>query len=196
VKSQYTRYESVFLLALSVAMPAVSAWAQSSDTSASNPPAQLPALVVVGQEIPPTATTVVTPTPGLQLAASDTFSLLEEVPGPAVARNGPLTGIVQLRGLSDDDVRVLVNGMEITPACPNHMDPPSLYIAPSQLHSLTVLPGITPVSLGGDNIGGMVLAEPRPPAFATTPNPFVTGELGSFYRSSNDGVGVNGGFTF
>jgi iron complex outermembrane receptor protein len=195
VKSQYARYESVLLLALSVAVPALSAWAQSSDASASNSPAQLPALVVVGQEIPPTGVTIVAPTPGLQLGASDTASLPEEVPGAAVARNRPLTGIVQLRGLSDDRVGVLVNGMEITPACPNHMDPPLLYIAPSQLHSLTVIPGITPVSLGGDNIGGMVLAEPKPSAFATTPHPLFTGELGSFYRSSNDGVGVNGGFT-
>lgn len=151
--------------------------------------------MVVGQQTPSTEATVVVPTPGLQLARSDTASLLEEVPGAAVVRNGPLTGIVQLRGLSDDHVGVLVNGMEITPACPNHMDPPLLYIAPSQLHSLTVLPGISPVSLGGDNIGGMVLAEPKPPAFATTSNPLFTGELGSFYRSSNDGVGLNGGFT-
>ncbi|HEY4273467.1 MAG TPA: TonB-dependent receptor [Candidatus Udaeobacter sp.] len=150
---------------------------------------------MVGQEIPLTATKLVEPTPGLQLDGSDTAALLEDVPGAAVVRNGPLTGIVQLRGLSDDHVGVLVNGMQITPACPNHMDPPLLYIAPSQLHSLTVLPGITSVSLGGDNIGGMVLAEPKPPAFATTPSPLFTGEVGSFYRSSNDGVGVNGGFT-
>ncbi len=125
---------------------------------------------------------------------SDTASLLEEVPGAAVVRNGPLTGIVQLHRLSDDHVGVLINGMEITPACPNQMDPPLLYIAPSQLHSLTVIPGISPVSLGGDSIGGMVLAEPKPPAFATISNPLFTGALGSFYRSSNDGFGVNGGF--
>ena len=176
-------------------MPALSAWAQSSDASPFNSSAQLPSLVVVGQEIPLTATRVVEPTPGLQLDGSDTASLLEDVPGAAVVRNGPLTGIVQLRGLSDDHVGVLVNGMQITPACPNHMDPPLLYIAPSQLHSLTVIPGITSVSLGGDNIGGMVLAEPKSPAFAKTPSPLFTGKVGSFYRSSNDGVGVNGGFT-
>jgi iron complex outermembrane recepter protein len=143
------------MLVMSVAiMPTLSAWAQSSDASASSSPAQLSPLVVVGREIPPTGVTIIAPTPGLQLAASDTASLLEDVPGAAVVRNGPLTGIVQLRGLSDDHVGVLVNGMQITPACPNHMDPPLLYIAPSQLHSLTVVPGITSVSLGGDNIGG------------------------------------------
>ncbi len=135
---------------------------------------------------------MVVPTPELQLPGSDTAALLEEAPGAAVIRNGPLSGIVQLRGLSDDHVNVLVNGMEITPACPNHMDPPLLEIAPSSLQSLTVLAGITPVSLGGDNIGGIVLADRKPPVFSSDARTLWSGDLGSFYRSSDDGTGVNG----
>ena len=119
--------------------------------------------------------------------------MLEQIPGAAVVRNGPLTGIAQLRGLSGDRVRVLVDGATITPACPNHMDPPLHYAAPSSLHSLTVLTGITPVSQGGDSIGGTIITESPPPRFATNDHALWSGEAGSFYRSSDDGYGFNGG---
>jgi iron complex outermembrane receptor protein len=48
-------------------------------------------------------------------------------------RNGDLTGIVQLRGLFNGRVCVDIDGMQITPACPNHMDPPLHYSAPSEI---------------------------------------------------------------
>ena len=181
------------LPALLLATAVLSARAQSPEASPSATPAKMPSIVVTGQPIP--GATVVVPTPELEVGATDAASLLKQVPGAAVIRNGPLTAMVQLRGLSDDRVRVLVDGMSITPACPFHMDPPLHYTAPSALHSLTVVPGISPVSLGGDNIAGVVLAEPRPPRFSTDQQPLFTGALGSFYRSSNDGVGANAGFT-
>jgi iron complex outermembrane recepter protein len=124
--------------------------------------------------------------------ALDSASLLRDAPGAAVVRNGPQTGIVQLRGLSGDRVKVSVDGMTITPACPNHMDPPLHYAAPSAVNTITIMAGITPVSLGGDSLGGTVLVEPSPLRFATNEHLLWSGELGSFYRSSNDGYGVNG----
>lgn len=51
---------------------------------------------------------------------SDAAELLTHVPGAAVVRKGAQTGIVRLRGLFSERVRV--DGMDITPACPNHMD--------------------------------------------------------------------------
>lgn len=149
-------------------------------------------IVVTGQPIPEAA--VVDQTPELQLRDPDTASLLNQIPGAAVIRNGPLTGIAQLHGLSGDRVKILVDGMAITPACPFSMDPPLHYASPSSLHTLTVLAGITPVSLGGDSIAGTVLAEPAPPRFATDEHPLWSSDLGSFYRSSNDGYGFNGEF--
>lgn len=185
--------KTLALPALVFATAALSVRAQTPDPSPSATQTKMSSIVVTGQPIP--GATVVVPTPELRVGATDAASLLKQVPGAAVVRNGPLTAIVQLRGLSDDRVRVLVDGMSITPACPFHMDPPLHYVAPSALHSLTVVPGIGPVSLGGDNIGGVVLAEPKPPRFSRSEQTLFSGALGSFYRSSNDGVGVNGGFT-
>jgi iron complex outermembrane receptor protein len=190
MKSNFSTYKKIALPALVFAGPTLSAWAQVPAASPTATPTKVPGIIVTGAPIP--GATVIVPTPELEARATDAASLLEQAPGAAVVRNGPLTGIVQLRGLSDDRINVLVNGMEITPACPNHMDPPLLQIAPSSIQSLTVLAGITPVSLGGDNIGGIVLADRKPPAFSSDGRTLWSGDLGSFYRSSDDSAGVNG----
>jgi iron complex outermembrane receptor protein len=124
--------------------------------------------------------------------ALDSAALLRDTPGAAVVRNGPQTGIVQLRGLSGDRVKVSVDGMTITPACPNHMDPPMHYASPAAVDALTVMAGITPVSLGGDSLGGTVLVQPPLPRFATNNHTLGFGEVGGFFRSSNEGYGFNG----
>lgn len=124
--------------------------------------------------------------------AADSATLLRDTPGAAVVRNGPQTGIVQLRGLSGDRVKTSVDGMTLTPACPNHMDPPLHYASPSSVESMTVLAGITPVSVGGDSIAGTVLVQPAAPRFATNEHTLAFGQLGGFFRSSNDGYGFDG----
>lgn len=117
----------------------------------------------------------------------DAADLLGRVPGAAVVRNGAQTGIVQLRGLFNERVRVRVDGMDITPACPNHMDPPLHYAGLEALDSLDVIVGATPVSLGGDSLVGSVEAKSRPPRFAPDAawRPAARVELG--YASGNDG---------
>jgi iron complex outermembrane recepter protein len=116
----------------------------------------------------------------------DTSALLENTPGASIVRNGDLTGIVQLRGLFNDRVRVDIDGMQITPACPNHMDPPLHYTMPTQLDSLEILPGITPVSDGGDSIAGTVKARSIDPAFFDD-GAGVRGEAGASYSGGNEG---------
>jgi iron complex outermembrane recepter protein len=116
----------------------------------------------------------------------DTSALLENTPGASVVRNGDLTGIVQLRGLFNERVRVDIDGMQITPACPNHMDPPLHYSAPSEIDSLVVLPGITPVSDGGDSIAGTVKVRSVDPDFFVD-GPGVRGEVGAGYSGENEG---------
>ena len=195
MRSNFTNYKKIALpaLALAVATLLASAQVPEATPTPTATPTKVQSILVTGQPI--TGATVVVPTAQLQLSGSDSASLLEQAPGAAVVRNGPLTGIVQLRGLSDDHVNVLVNGMEITPACPNHMDPPLLNIAPSSLQSLTVIPGISPVSLGGDNIGGIVLADRKAPIFSSNSQTLWSGDIGSFYRSRDDSTGVNGSLT-
>lgn len=129
---------------------------------------------------------------GAAATARDAAELLREVPGAAVVRNGPLTGLAQLRGLTGERVRLVVDGIEPTPACPNHMDPPLHYVAPSQLATLWVAAGVTPVSLGGDSIAGTIVAEAAPPRFAGGDRPEVFGEVGGAFRTGNDGRVAHG----
>jgi iron complex outermembrane receptor protein len=146
--------------------------------------------VVVGEGVYLPEAVFATPSAQDRLLAVDGASLLREIPGAAVVRNGPLTGMVQLRGLSGDRVNVQVNGMTITPACPNHMDPPLHYAAPGSVGSLTALAGVTPVSMGGDSIAGTVRADPPAPRFSTNEQTLFFGEAGGVFRSANDGWGA------
>ncbi|WP_374403573.1 TonB-dependent receptor [Niveibacterium sp.] len=122
-------------------------------------------------------------------ASSDTASLLDEVPGVSVYGSGGVSGLPAIHGLNDERVRVEVDGMAITSACANHMNPPLSYLDPSQLARVNVMAGITPVSEGGDSIGGTISAQTPDPVFAESGEMLATGEIGSFYRSNGDNFG-------
>ena len=95
-----------------------------------------------------------------------------------------------IRGLADDRLRIKVDGMDLISACANHMNPPLSYISPDRVSELKVYAGISPVSVGGDNIGGTIIAESRKPEFADSPDKLLTrGEMGAFYRSNGDARG-------
>jgi len=54
------------------------------------------------------------------------------------------------------------------------------------------MPASPRVSVGGDSIGGTIIAESRTPEFAAPGQKAITqGEVGSFYRSNNNARGVN-----
>jgi iron complex outermembrane receptor protein len=91
----------------------------------------------------------------------DTASMLERMPGANVNENGPLSGIVQYRGMFDNRVNVKVNDMKMVAACPNHMDPPLHYATRFRLDTLKIYRGIAPVSSGLETIGGSVIATTR-----------------------------------
>jgi len=125
-------------------------------------------------------------------ATSDTASLLSDVPGLSLYGAGGVSSLPAINGLADDRLRIKVDGMDLIASCPNHMNPALSYIDPSQLGLLKVYAGITPVSAGGDSIGGSVMAESRSPEFAAPGQPaIVKGEAGAFYRSNNKASGAN-----
>jgi iron complex outermembrane receptor protein len=151
-------------------------------------PYRLPDVTVKGSRpVSPLGTYSVDLDDGSREAARDSASLLEGAPGAAVVRNGPQTGIVQLRGLSQDRVKVRVDGMEITPACPNHMDPPLHYISPAEVETLQVTAGVTPVSQGGDSIAGTVIAKTAGPRFAAGDKAEFSGRVKGGYSGANNG---------
>lgn len=158
--------------------------AQAADSASALPEVTVSASSLKGFS---TSAVTVEPSPAQRAGTADTAGLLDSIAGAGVVRNGPLTGIAQLRGLMGDNVNVQVDGMTITPACPNHMDPPLHYITPQTLGTLTVYPGIAPVSVGGDHIGGAIVAESAPPPFGAGSGLTMHGRINAAADSSNDG---------
>lgn len=105
---------------------------------------------------------------------------------------GGVSSLPAIHGLADDRVRVQVDGMDLMSACPNHMNSPLSYIDPTNVASVRVFAGITPVSVGGDSIGGTIQVNSATPEFATADQgSLLKGQLGGFYRSNGHAKGGN-----
>jgi iron complex outermembrane receptor protein len=123
--------------------------------------------------------------------SQDTASLFKDAPAVSLGTGGAISSLPSVHGLADDRVKILVNGMNLTSACSNHMNPALSYIAPANVGQAKLMAGLTPVSQGGDSIGGAITVDPLSPLFATAQEgTLASGRLSSFYRSVNDNVGV------
>ena len=133
----------------------------------------------------------------LRSATSDTASLLRDVPGLNLNATGGVSSLPSIRGLADDRLRIKVDGMDLIASCPNHMNPPLSYVDPSNVGEIQVFAGISPVSVGGDSIGGTIQLETLAPEFAAPgEKDIIKGELGAFYRGNNDAYGGNATATY
>jgi iron complex outermembrane receptor protein len=125
-------------------------------------------------------------------STSDSARLLQDIPGVSIYGAGGVSSLPVIHGLADDQVNVQVNGMGLMPACPNHMNSALSYIDPTNVGSVKVFAGITPVSVGGDSIGGTILVKSAPPEFADTgEKSLFNGHAGIFYRSNGNATGGN-----
>ena len=120
---------------------------------------------------------------------SDTAALLRDVPGVQLNGAGGVSSLPAVHGLADDRLRIRVDGMDLVATCPNHMNPPLSYLDPAQVASLQVYAGIAPVSLGGDSVGGSIVATTPAPDFAAAGATRAGGEVASHFRSNNAAVG-------
>jgi iron complex outermembrane recepter protein len=187
-------------LALAVSL-ALSAWSVSASAQDSMPPAPtetpLPAVVVVGAAEPEGSelNRIILDAAALlpmRALTSDTATLLRDVPGVSFTSAGGVSSLPSIRGLADDRLRIKVDGMDLIAACPNHMNPALSYIDPTRVDRITVYAGITPVSVGGDSIGGTIIVESAKPQFAKPGEGVLTqGEFGSFYRSNGNAMGAH-----
>ncbi len=127
-------------------------------------------------------------------ATSDTAQLLSNTPGVALATNGGISSWPAIHSMADERVTTEVDGMVLSAACPNHMNPALSYIDPSAVSQAKVYAGITPVSAGGGGgIGGAILVESAGPRFATQDGGVITyGSVSVFGRSNGDGISTNG----
>ncbi|WP_292841259.1 TonB-dependent siderophore receptor [Methylotenera sp.] len=126
------------------------------------------------------------------LNASDTATLLETHPSVDLYQAGGVSAIPSIRGLNDDRIKFTVDGASITSACGNHMNPALSYVSPSNVGSIEIFAGITPVSLGGDSIAGTINVNSPSLNFARdADNLLVEGSASSFYRSNNNGLSAD-----
>ena len=128
----------------------------------------------------------------LRSNTSDTARLLDDQPGVSLYGAGGVSSMPVIHGLADDRVRVKVDGMDLISACANHMNPPLSYIDPANVGSVKVYAGITPVSVGGDSLGGTIIADSAKPEFSESEQDLLfKGQTSAFYRSNNNAQGVN-----
>ncbi|MBF0126921.1 MAG: TonB-dependent receptor plug domain-containing protein, partial [Magnetococcales bacterium] len=121
---------------------------------------------------------------------NDTAQLLKTHPGVNLATGGGVSSLPIIHGLGDDRLAVTLDGMPITSACANHMNPPLSYVDPAQVGGINVMAGIAPVSAGGDNIGGAIAITSPAPVFAPAGSESqASGRIATHYRSNNNSLG-------
>lgn len=120
----------------------------------------------------------------------DSALRISDEPGVSLYTGGGISSLPVIHGMADDRVKIDIDGMTITSACPNHMNPALSYIDSSKIAEMNVVAGITPVSQGGDSIGGTIVVKSKDPRFAQKDDTLITGETTGFYRSNNDARGA------
>jgi iron complex outermembrane receptor protein len=171
---------------LAAAIAALPFAAHAADTTMST-------VVVTGAKEETSATSInAANIQSLRSTTSDTATLLRDVPGMSFQGSGGVSSLPIIHGLADDRLRVKVDGMDLLSACPNHMNPALSYLDPSQVGAIKVYAGLAPVSVGGDSIGGSIVAETMSPKFASPgQGSLFTGEVGAYYRSNGNATGGN-----
>lgn len=157
----------------------------------------LPDIEVIGERIKPLPALSDSALGGgnithLRASTSDTAKLLEDQPGISLYGAGGVSSLPAIHGMADDRVRVKVDGIDFIASCPNHMNSPLSSIDPTNVGSVKVYAGITPVSVGGDSIGGSIVVDSPAPVFAAPgQGSLAKGEIGAFFRSNGNAKGGN-----
>ncbi len=125
-----------------------------------------------------------------QARSRNAAEIVADAPGVSLRENGQLASIPLLHGLGDERAKLTVDGMTVSSACANHMNPALSYLASSHAAEITVIAGITPVSMGGDSLSGTIAVESRVPVFATAGEMlYEAGASTGFYRSNGQNYG-------
>ncbi|WP_115719824.1 TonB-dependent receptor plug domain-containing protein [Gallaecimonas mangrovi] len=100
---------------------------------------------------------------------------------------GGVSALPILNGMMSDRVKVLVDGADISSACANEMNPPLSYVSGSQIHAVNVVAGISPVSMGGDNIAGVISVDTINPQFSSSNGlSWQQGYLSAGFKTGSD----------
>lgn len=144
----------------------------------------------------PTVTVTGAPARAPHYNGADSALLLNGEPGYSTAAAGGVSALPVLNGFAADRLKVKLDGMEVTAACGNQMNAPMSYMPPSQVAMTRVIAGITPVSVGGDSIGGTIELSSPAPQYADEPGKLLTkGGFSASARSVNSEVSVSANAT-
>ena len=95
----------------------------------------------------------------------DVADWVKSMPGADVNSNGPLSGLVQYRGMFGERVKILLDDVEAVAGCSNSMDPPLHYTASGLVSALEMARGISPISNATETFGGFVRTVPKTVSF-------------------------------
>lgn len=123
------------------------------------------------------------------LKTGDVASALADEPGVTLYTGGGVSSLPVIHGLNDDRVKVVVDGMQITSACANHMNPSLSYVNGANVGAMSVVAGITPVSAGGDSLAGTIAVSSVTPTFASDKEDYhLSGRVSTFFRSNAEAL--------
>ncbi|MFQ6370469.1 TonB-dependent receptor [Shewanella sp. YIC-542] len=107
---------------------------------------------------------------------------------------GGMSALPVINGMMGDRIKVLIDGSDVTASCANQMNPPLSYISANQVSTAEVIAGISPVSMGGDNIAGVIKISSLEPQFADDEAlTWQGGYLSAGYRSISDALLLGAG---
>lgn len=115
--------------------------------------------------------------------STDGGDLLQSLPGISGIRMGGRAIDPVIRGQSQTQLNVLLDGAYVHNACPNRMDPPTAYTSVDSYDQVTVIKGNRTVIYGAGGPGGTVLFERKWPTFDEKG---YKGDLSSSYHDNGE----------
>ncbi|MBE0493871.1 MAG: TonB-dependent receptor [Thiomicrospira sp.] len=96
---------------------------------------------------------------------SETGAVFRQISGVEASRLGGHGLDLVIRGQSQSQVNILIDGGKVEGGCPSRMDPPTSYVELSSFDKITVIKGIQSLQYGVGGTGGTVLLEREKPKF-------------------------------
>ncbi len=100
----------------------------------------------------------------IAIYSADLAELTDYLPGLAINRNGPVTAVLQHRGLFGERMQVQFAGAPIAGAGPNAMDSPLGHLVALPNMTISMYQGIAPVSAGAETLSNVLQIE-QPPQY-------------------------------
>ena len=137
---------------------------------------------------------------------STTEDIMSRMQGVNMIRRGAYGFEPTIRNYSANQITMSIGGMRMYGACTDRMDPVSIYVEPSNLHSLSVQHGNSGMAMGSSIGGNINLGLKMPDRFC---HPGSSVQFNQLYQTNNNGyagtlalehqtgkLGIRGTFTY